>query len=320
MFEGDDIERYPIEGVPLDRDIYLMDEVWMEAYARAIQTCLAGGSYEYVGHISYAAARNASAAGVELSWYPNIHTRFHEVRVHLPASAFVCCVGSQTIDEKPRIFVKSEWLQFLHMRSNCAFAMVDAIGVKAVITDGLLTAERLGELAARIDDIAAKHPMIAFISFADSLLLKSQWSVGTWDSEVNYSYEPEQILRVLPLIAQAYREVLGMKVYAVATQGQNAYGNQLMHVSASGNHISLNSLGLPFAQLQSIEAAARSAIRRGEHEPADLYLDSDFFNSLNWRHGFEKHQEPRSDYLAPMASTACTYVRIGLQRVLDSLE
>lgn len=320
MFESDDIEQYPIESVPLDRDIFLMDEVWMSAYARTVQTCLAGGGYENVGYISYASAHNATAAGVELSWYPNIFTRFHEVRVYLPASAFVCCVGSQTMDEKPRIFVKSEWLEALHMRSNCAFAMVDAIGVKAAIAEGLLTAERLGELAARIDDIAAKHPMIAFISFADSLLLKSQWSVGTWDSEVNYSYEPEQIIRVLPLIAQAYQEVLGMKIYAVATQGQNAYGDRLMHVSASGNHISLNSLGLPFAQLQSIEAAARSAIRRGEHEPADLYLDRDFFNSLSWRYGFEKHQEPRSDYLAPMTSTACTYVRIGLQRVLDSLE
>ncbi|KRA61789.1 hypothetical protein ASD79_06680 [Caulobacter sp. Root655] len=321
MFEDDEIEIYAINEVPMDRDIYLMDEIWMAQYAEALRTCLSGGRYENVGYISYAAARSATPAGVELSWYPNIHTRFHEMRVYLPTSAFVMCVGCQTIDEKPRIFVKSDWLQALHLRSNCAFALVDAIGVKAALADGCLTADRLADLAARIDAIAADHPTIAFVSFADSLLLKSHWSVGTWDSEVNYTYEPEQILRVLPLIADAYSDVLGLKIYAVATQGQNAFfHDQLMHVSVSGNHVSLNSLGLPFAQLQAIEAAARTSIRNGEHAPADLYLDRDFYNSLNWCHGFEKQLEPRSHYLAPMASTPCTYIPISLRRVLDNLK
>lgn len=319
MFDHEDIEVYALKEVPLDRDIYLMDEAWMGQYDQALQTCLGGGEYEYVGQISYAAARHSGPDGIELSWYPNIHTRFHEVKVHLPVSSFVTCVGCSTLDEKPRIFVKSEWLQTLHIRSNCAFALVDAIGVKAALAEGRLAPLHLKKLANRIDAIADRHPFIAFVSFADSLLLKSQWSVGTSDSDVSYSYEPEQILRVLPQIAQAYEDVLGLKVYAVATQGQNAFDDQLMHISDGGNHVSLNSLGLPFAQLQAIEAAARASIRCGDHDPAELYLDRDFFNSLNWQYGFEKHRELHSPYLSPMTSQAGLYVPISRKRVFENL-
>lgn len=320
MFDHHDIEVLGISDVPLDRDIYLMDEVWMEAYAAALKTCLAGGDFENVGRISYASAHGATDSGVELSWYPNINTRFHEMRVQLPASAFVTCVHCWELSEKPRVFVRSEWLTALHMRAHSAFAMVDANGVKAALAAGGITPDRMTDLTARIDAIAAAHPDLAFVSFADSLIVKGHWSVGTWDSDVNYTYEPEQILRVLPLINQAYRDVLGLNIYAMVTQGLNPFHDQLMHLSASGNHFSLNSLGLPFAQLQAMEAQARAAIRNGDHGPAELYLDSDFFNSLNWRFGFEKQKEPRGSYAAPMAQAPCVYVMMSFQRLFENLE
>ncbi len=292
----------------------------MEAYAVALKSCLAGGDFENVGRISYASAHAASASGVELSWYPNINTRFHEMRVHLPADAFVTCVHCWDIDEKPHIFVRSDWLTALHMRSHSAFAMVDANGVKAALAAGTITPDRVTDLTARIDAIAAANPTLAFVSFADSVIVKAGWSVGTWDSDVNYTYEPEQILRVLPLIDQAYRDVLGLDTYAMVTQGLNPFHDHLKHLSASGNHFSLNSLGLPFAQLQDMERQARKAIRAGEHGRAQLYLDKDFFNSLKWRYEFEKHKEPRNTYAAPMAQAPCTYVMMSFQRLFENLE
>lgn len=92
------------------------------------------------------------------------------------------------------------------------------------------------------------------------------------------------------------------------------------NVSRAGNHISLNSLGLPFAQLQAIESAVRSAIRVGEHGPAELYMDDQFFHSLKWRYGFEKHKEPIYPYLAPMVGSPCEYVLCSFQRVIDNLK
>jgi hypothetical protein len=59
------------------------------------------------------------------------------------------------------------------------------------------------------------------------------------------------------------------------------YDDALLHVSEAGNHVSLYSLGPPFAQLKSIDQAARSAIQvtRG---PAELYIDSTSFRSIQF--------------------------------------
>ncbi|MDQ6702275.1 MAG: hypothetical protein M3Z96_03770 [Pseudomonadota bacterium] len=91
MFDHDLIEKHAFESVPLGRDLYLMDEKWMQAYEKALLALVRGGEYDPVGYISYAAARAINAEAIELSWYPNIHDRFHEVRVILPRSQFVTC-------------------------------------------------------------------------------------------------------------------------------------------------------------------------------------------------------------------------------------
>jgi hypothetical protein len=274
MFDHYDIEKYRIEEVPLERDLFLMDEKWIAPYERALLRLLAGGEYDYVGYVSYAVVRSVRSDGLEISWYPNIHDRFHEMRVFLPKSAFVTCVGSRTCDERPRIFVKSEWLTDLHLRTHSVFALIDAVGVREALRRGTITSDKLECLRNLIDKIADVHRQIAFVSFADSLLLKANWTVGQWDHDTSYTYDPESFVRVLPLLADAYREAVGLPIYAVIAQGHNEfYRDELMHLSTSGNHVSLNSLGLPFAQIQAIDSAVRAAIRHGQHKPAELYMD-----------------------------------------------
>jgi len=297
-----------------------MDEIWLGAYETALLAGLNGADWTYPGYISHAAARLATKRGVELSWYPNVISRFHEIHIHLPVSAFVTCVGAWQWDEKPRIFVRSDWYEDIHRRSHSVFAIVDAIGVKDAISDGKLSAGSLDEIREMVDDVASRHPEISFVSFADSLLLKSNWTIGAHDTSVEYTYEPEAILKALPEIADGYRRIAGLEVYAVITQGRNEISSPSIHHSKSGNHISLNSLGLPFAQLQAIEHAARQAIRVKEHQPFQLYMDTTYFNSLRWTLDAEKHLEPRFPYLAPMTHTACEYVCSDFSRVLDRLE
>jgi hypothetical protein len=322
MFEHEAFDKYAYEEIPLNRDVYLMDEKWMTEYEASLVDVFNenGANYKSVGYISYACARRILPGGIEFSWYPNIHDRFHEVSAWLPRDAIVACVGSWQWDEKPRIFVKSDWFNQLHLRSYTVFALIDAIGVKDAITNNALARDSLVRLRERIDDLASHHPSISFISFADSLLLKSNWTVGHYASAVTYTYSPEIFFEIFMELRSLYRAELGLEIYGVLTQGSNEYyDDDVTHISASGNHISLNSLGLPFAQLQSIEAAARRAIRQDTHPPCDLYMDELFFRSVRFKHSFDKNEQPRHAYKSPMSPSDGYYFYANAADIAENL-
>ncbi len=298
-----------------------MDEKWMSEYEKALVGMFDGGNYTNVGYISYAAARAVAASSIELSWYPNIYDRFHGVKISLPRDQFVTCVDCPTYDEKPHVFVKSEWLTNLHLRAYSVFAIVDAIGIKDALVSGKLTRDKLVELRDRIDEIANDHPAISFVSFADSLLIKSNWFVGQYDSHIKYTYEPEVFIKLLAELRSAYFDVLEMEIYAVLTQGSNEYyDDALLHISPTRNHISLNSLGLPFAQLMSIDNTARSAIKKHTHAPAELYMDQQFYYSLQFTHGFDKNSKPKNAYQSPMSSGDSFYFYPDYQTIMSNLK
>jgi hypothetical protein len=322
MFDHEAFDKYSYEETPVNRDIYLMDEKWMAEYEASLVEVFNGNgaNYEPVGYISYACARRVLSGGIEFSWYPNVFDRFHELSAWLPRDAFVACIGSWQLDEKPRIFFTSDWLNQLHLRSYTVFALIDAIGVKDAVTNNALTRDKLVRLRNRIDEFASRYPSISFISFADSLLLKSNWTVGHYDSDVKNTYSPELFFGIFLELRSIYREELGLEIYGVLTQGSNEYyDDDVTHVSASGNHISLNSLGLPFAQLQSIEAAAREAIRLRAHPPCDLYMDELFFRSVQFKHSFEKNEQPRQPYRSPMAQRESYYFYADATTVTENL-
>lgn len=297
-----------------------MDEQWMGLWEKSYLKLFSGRKFRNVGRISYAAVRKASPDALELSWYPNIFDRFHEVSVVLPRAAFVTCVDVYEYDEKPHIFVKSDWLSGLHLRPYSAFALIDAIGVKQALVTGRVSGDKWLKLRDRIDAIADSTAGVAFVSFADSLLVKVNWFVGQYDSEISYSYQPEQLIHLIPRIAQAYRDVLSFDIYAILAQGVNEYADpSLLHQSASGGHLSLNSLGLPFAQLLAIEESVRNAIHRGEHPPCELYVDDFFFHSIRFKYGFDKHMQPSASYQPPMSSSPAKYYYTSVQIVLDNL-
>ncbi|NWJ39499.1 MAG: hypothetical protein HXX12_00825 [Geothrix sp.] len=216
MFTHPDFEVIPFEEVPLDRDVFLMGEQWLKDYESAMISMFDGGEYPNVGYIAYAAVRRVGESALEISWYPNIHDRFHEVSVFLPRDQVVVSVESSQYGEKVHIFVKDEWLDSLYSRPYSLFALFDVIGVKKAIRSGQLSNERLANLRNRIDDLAKTHPEVAFITYADSLLIKSQWRAGFFEKKVKYQYEPEALVLLYPEIASIYGEVLGMPIYGVS--------------------------------------------------------------------------------------------------------
>lgn len=117
------------------------------------------------------AARQVTPKHVELSWYTNVSTRFHEVTIELPREAFITCVGLWRYDEQPHIFVKSSWLEELYGRAYSVFGWIDAIGVKQALRARAISSTTLVRLRTEIDVLAARYPTASFISFADNLLL-----------------------------------------------------------------------------------------------------------------------------------------------------
>lgn len=298
VFDHSKIDDHSFDQVPLNQDIYLVDEKWMIPYERMLSDVLAHrGEYEHIGYVSYVAARRVQAENIELSWYANVHDRFHEISIVLPRQAFVRCVECQDIDEKPRIFVDTNWLENLHLRSHTVFAMIDAIGVKNALANNEITKEGLASLRIQVDEIAQRFPNVAFISFADSIILKSNWTVGLFESGVSYTYRPEVFLEVFSEIKDAFFATFGLGVYGVFAQGTNEYyDDSLLHISKSHNHIGLNSLGTPFAQLSAIEGTARKRARANCGPSYELYMDSLYFHSLKFGYPFDKQSLPAIPY------------------------
>lgn len=303
MFKNSKFIKIDFENIPLNQDITIMDEKWAKEYESEWKKEFKGKeSTPYsVGYISRVAARSIGDNWAELSWYVNTHDRFHEIPIFLPKSAFLSCICIDGYDENPTVFVKSEWIEDLHNRPLAAFAIIDAIGVKGRLQSGSLSPDSLRSLRRRVDKIAKRYENLAFISFADSLLIKHTLQAGNVTRKTRYNYSPEQIIPAIRALQRAIKKSLDLPSYAIMTQGLNSYEeSKNIHTSKSGNHISLNTLGLPFAQLVSIEESARKAIKANDHPPAELYIDSTLFNSLKFKSYNEKEKFRHHPYISPM--------------------
>ena len=297
MFKDQRFDKYQFHEIPLGQDIFMMDEKFIEQFESSLLTLFDGGAYEHVGYITHIAVRSISETSLELSWYANVSTRSHEIAISLPSNQFVACVGYRNYDIRPHIFVRSSWLAELFIRSYSIFALIDAIGVKKALEKDGISRSKLLELRNKIDSLALQYKDVSFISFADSLLLKSNWQVSYSTDNSPNTYRPELFISIVSEIQTIYSRTLGLDVYAVLTQGSNAYyDDPLLHISNSKNHISLNSLGIPFAQLMDIESAARTAIKEQKHPPAELYMDDSYYHSILFDFSIDKHMTPSNNY------------------------
>lgn len=316
---SDRIETFGFDDIPLNRDIYLRPELDLDIYLKSLRAVLEGQEEPEPGTsgVAFAAARGIEGKVMHLSWYPNISDRFHEVRVRLPRSAFVAGIDCWYLDEKPSLFLREDWLEDLYRRSYSLFAMVDAIDVKRALLSEQLTSAKLMKLQQGLDDLAASNPDMMFISFADSVLIKSNWR-PVEQTKGPASYTPERLIVLLERTQVLFNAVVGLDTYAVVTQGGNEF-SELVHLSKTGNHLSLNSLGLPFAQILSIDHAVRSALRSSLHPPAEIYMDSTVLSSLQLPFEFDKDALIRAPYEAPLAGGPASYVMSSRADLLHGL-
>jgi len=321
MFDDERFDKYEYEKIPLDRDCYLVDEKYAPEYESMYLGVFQGKDWEPVGYVSFIAIRAVHEKTIELSWYVDHYERFHEMSISLPKSTIKQCIGCWQWDWKPTIFVESKWLNELYTKAFSVFGMVDACGVRQAIQDGRLSREKLLQLRSKVDHLSSKYPGISFISFADSILIKSNWTVGSVNDDLTYTYRPEAFIEVAQQFGIIFRETLGLDCYTILTQGYNEYYNDsLLHISDTKNHISLNSLGVPFANLVSIEASAREAIRSEIHPPSELYLDQTFYHSLQLRYEYKKNAKPKVEYKPVMSEKPAHYYYADVKTIIDNLQ
>lgn len=322
MFDHKDIDKYLISEIPLDRDIMLMSDVYMEEFESALVRMLEGedcSPYE-VGYVSNVAARRINANSVELSWYANVHTRFHEVSIVLPNDKIRVCVGCSRYDVKPYVFVDQTYVEQLYTREYVLFGLVDAIGIKNALRDGALSKEQLLKIRNEIDELASKHDDVSFISFADSLLLKGNWAPGYFVKNIECNYSPESFIEIIKELESIYQATLGVKIYAILSQGNNEYYDEpSLHISETRNHVCLNSLGIPFAELLAIDEAARRALKEGIHPPAQIYMDEQFYHSLRFSYEYDKNNRPHNAYKAVMRPGESHYFYTSAEEILGNL-
>ena len=160
-----------------------MDERWLSEWAAAWTKVFEGeevSPYE-VGFISWAQIRRVARTKAEIEWMANMTTRFHAIKTELPKNAFAVCAEAFEYEKRPTIFVRSEWLDSLHARAHSTFAIIDASDFTNALRSGRVTKRALLVLRDRIDELADNSSHVSFTSFADSLLLKANWVVGSWD-------------------------------------------------------------------------------------------------------------------------------------------
>lgn len=314
MFDNKIFYKHDFEDIPLDRDCYIMDEKYILEYESSILDFINGGKDEVVGYVVCAAVRRVKEGYLELSIYMDFYKRFHEISAILPKEKFLTCVSSWNIDEKPHIFVKSDYIDELFLKRYSVYGMIDICNAKEAIVKGIFTNKNLTAVRNEIDSIASSYEMeVAFISFADTLILKSAWLPNA-----EKKYNPEVFFSIFQRISELYKRILGLNSYAVFTQGENAYyADDQLHISPSKNHICLNSLGVPFADLKAIEETARKAIKEGVHGKYDIYMSKDFFYSLNF-----KQCRPlliSNEYQSRMRFSDGRYFFVNLNQVLEEL-
>lgn len=321
MFEHEYFDKYDLNLIPLNQDTYLVDEIYAADWEKAFLKVFRGESYQSVGYVSNVAVNQIHSNTLEMSWYPNISVRFHEFPIILPKSEIRSCIGCWRYDWNPTIFVSSSWLSALYDKTFSAFCMVDAAGVKNALRQDEITRSKLVSLRQKVDDLAKENPDVAIVSFADSLLIKVNWTVGSVHNHLTYTYAPERLLNIAKKLCQIVQNSLELSAYAIFSQGYNEFfDDKLIHISDSANHISLNSLGIPFANILAIDDTARRAIKSGAHEPAEVYMDSNFYHSVRFTVTYDKNKRPKASYVSPMSAKSEAYFYSDFETVLSNLE
>lgn len=275
------------DDIPIETDLFLISEAQAGLCSREWGRYLSGHAdpQKHPHHslrTRFCAVRSSSRESLELSLEVNIIDRWHGAMRVLPRSDFKGCVQWWNFQKQPYLVVSRRWMRELGEPRFSIYALVDVIGTKKrCATQGGIDTEALGRFRASIDAIARSKRSFAFLSFADNVLVRSDWNAAKRGAQS--TYEPEAMLAVVSAIRAAIKSELHSESYAILSQGTNwAADDAGKRGHRQPNHAVFGSLGAPFEELFHIDLAVKSSMRSKRHEASDYYLARSFAQSLRY--------------------------------------
>lgn len=283
---------YKYEEIPTNRDIFIISGFQLKEFEKQWQYYLSDENMELThpnNFINYKVGyvQKAFDNSLEINIGLNTSIRFHGASRILPSSKVMACIEFTSIGDNPYLIVDGEWFEENEKAIFSSYAMVDAIGMKNLLEQiGTINQSQIKNFKDMINHIASEYKEYFFLTYADSVIIKSNWIPK--GKEYFQTYQPEILLKIINKIFDSFKSTFKLDAYAVITQGVNqVIGDSNFEISTQKNHIFFNSLGAHFAELFEIDRVVRQNIKKGIHTRKNLYLSKSFFLTLQ----FQKYEQ-----------------------------
>lgn len=155
------------------------------------------------------------------------------------------------------------------------------------------------------DDFAKRHQNIVIWSFADSLIIKSNWC---YYKKIKYC--PESFLKTILELRTILSKKIGIKSYIILTQGQNYIGSdKTVHINSTCNHFGMLSYGPPFTSLFEIDNAVKKLELK---QKRSLYIEKKFYDSLNNKSFFDASTKNEFPFTCSFLKTDNKYIAVNV--------
>ncbi len=299
----DRAKTYSFDQLPTDRDCFVIPEAEYKVLVAEWCRYYDEPDGQVVAHpnerLSYrwCALKKVGGASYDVNVCITRSHRFHGVLRRLAHKDFVACLYFREYSKRPYIVVSDDWISQIEKNHSSIFAMIDTIGMREFLAnEGKVSKERYFLLSEKVDQIADSNKDCVFLSFADSVLIKTNWEAA--DEKYIETYQPERFIGIVNLIQFAILEALSLKSYAVVSQGVNYIeSSDLVRPSGVVNHFSIPSISGPFAEIFAIDDTVRKNIKNGTHNPKSLYLSEALVLSLKTKNGTANGKFEYFDYV-----------------------
>ena len=212
--------------------------------------------------------------------------RWHTIKISLPISIFRVAYLAHTSETRAQIVVKEEWFKKLKEYSYSVYCIIDFIDMKKILSKlGSISAEQLNRIKYIVDVFATANPDYIFMSFADNILIKTNWKM---DYKGNTTiYNPEKLLRLIQKLRREIKLELGIDSYSIVSQGANYVDENFVNLEPIvKNHFFLPSLSTSFIEIFEIDNDIRNKIKSQELKRSEVYLENSFYQSTNRKFDF----------------------------------
>jgi len=246
--------------------------------------------------------------------------RFHTITKSLPKQFFKAAFLPHTSESRPSLIVDQTWFENLFKSIYSAYVLIDFIGIRNILNEyGEFPIDRLEKIKSIIDELCIEHPEIICLTCADNIIMKSSWN----PSENKSNYQPETLLSIVDMLMARIEKEVGLKSYAIFTQGANYVNEQLLSSKPSPpNHLFISSISIPFIEAFEIDSDIRKRIKDKEIQPMPIYIEYSFYISMSRKYmsGKEPQWFKRISFKTEKLKTQLTYSALTFDRLCELIE